>query len=113
MVERTTDSDFKIESTGDVVRAMREKAGLSLQQLADRIGADKSSLSKYENNQLAMSLRTIERIAEGLELAPLVVLFECLRHRYPMLRSSKSKVGGLVQDLVAELCLPGSKSQRN
>ena len=92
---------------------LREKAGLSLQQLSDRIGADKSSLSKYENNQLAMSMRTIERIAEGLNLAPLVVLLECLRHRYPALRSSKSKVGGLVQQLVTELCGPGSKLAKN
>lgn len=103
MVEQVADPSPKIEFAGEVVRRLREHAGLSLSELAERAGIDKSSLSKYENNQLAMSLRVVERIAEGLKTPPLVVIFECLKQRYPNLRGAKSKVAGLVEQLVTEL----------
>jgi len=93
----------KIESAGAVIRRVREEVGFSLSELADRVGMDKSSLSKYENDQLSMSLPVLDRIAEGLGIPPLVLLFECLKHRYPMLRRSGSKIGGLVESLVSEL----------
>jgi len=105
MVSRTTtlDSDPKIESAGETIRALREEAGLNLTQLAERIGWDKGRLSKYETNQLAMSVSVIDRIAEGLGKPPLVVLLLCLKHRYPGLRTPDSRVGTLLQRLVNEL----------
>lgn len=104
MVEQAaTDPSPKIELAGEVIRRFREKAGLSLSQLAERAGIEKSSLSKYENNQLAMSLPIVERIAEGLKTPPLLVIFECLKQRYPDLRRGKSKVATLVGQLVSEL----------
>ena len=111
MAEPTTSSDLgpRIESAGEAVRALREQAGLSLRELAERLGWDKGRLSKYENNQLAMSLPVIEQIAEGLGRAPLVVLLHCLKHRYPALSRANSKVRSLVEQLVTELSKPTRK----
>ena len=89
---------------------MRERAGLSLSELADRVGVDKSSLSKYENNQLSMSFSVLERVSAGLGVSPLLVLVQCLRHRYPSLRRPNSKVGALVNELVSELVKPNAKT---
>ena len=62
-----------------------------------------SSLSKYETDQLSMSLPVLDRIAEGLGIAPVALLLECLKHRYPNLSSPKSRVGVLMTKLVQEL----------
>lgn len=112
MVDPTTPLDLlpKFDSAGEVVRALRERAGLSLSELADRVGVDKSSLSKYENNQLSVSFSVLERIAGGLGVSPLLVLMKCLKHRYPSLRRPNSKVGALVGELVSELVKPNAKT---
>lgn len=114
MVEPTTSLDLgpKVDSAGEAVRTLREQAGLSLRDLAERTGWDKGRLSKYENNQLAMSLPVLDRIAQGLGMAPLVVLLHCLRHRYPALKRPNSEVGSLLQQLVDELSKPTRASSK-
>ncbi len=95
--------EITIPTAGDAIRALREEAGLSLQQLADRVGWDKSRLSKYENNHLALALPAIDTIAHGLDLAPAVVVYNCLKHRYPALTLAESERGPLVKELVDQL----------
>lgn len=94
----------KIDSAGQAIRNLREQTGLSLLDLATRLGWDKSRLSKYENDHLALSMPVIEEIAKALGVPPLVVVFDCLKQRYPALASPTSKKGRLVQQLVDELC---------
>ena len=86
-----------------MIRTLRQQAGLSLEEMARRIGWDKGRLSKYENSRLGLSLPVIEDIAKALGERPEVVVLRCLKERYPALSSSKSEVGRLVQHLVDEL----------
>lgn len=101
--ETRPERDVTIESAGDAIRSLREQANLTLQELADRVGWDKGRLSKYENNYRALSLPVIEAIAAALKLPAPVVVFHCLKRRYPGLANTRSKVGRLVQELTDAL----------
>ena len=66
-------SDFKI---GVMLRHAREKAGLTQEQLAERLATQKSAISRIENHAGDIRLSTIERYASAvgrrlfLELKP-------------------------------------------
>lgn len=56
------------------VREYRRAAGLSIADMALRVGVSKAMLSKIENAQTSCSLATLERIADGLAI-PVTALF--------------------------------------
>ena len=56
------------------VRAYRQAAGVSVAEMADRVGISKAMLSKIENAQTSCSLTTLARLAAGLEV-PVTALF--------------------------------------
>jgi DNA-binding XRE family transcriptional regulator len=56
------------------VRTLRRNAGLSVVELADKVGISKAMLSKIENSQTSCSLSTLARLAGGLDV-PVTVLF--------------------------------------
>lgn len=56
------------------VREYRRAAGLSIADMATRVGVSKAMLSKIENSQTSCSLATLERIADGLQV-PVTALF--------------------------------------
>jgi transcriptional regulator with XRE-family HTH domain len=92
---------LKIAGAGPAIRQLRQAAGLSLEDLADRLGWDKGRLSKYETDRLGLSISIIEEIARALGRRPEVVALYCLKQRYPKL--SSSEVGCLLDSLVEEL----------
>ena len=59
------------------VREHRHAAGLSIGDMAARVGISKAMLSKIENAQTACSLTTLSRLARGLEV-PVTALFRGL-----------------------------------
>ncbi|GAA0424092.1 transcriptional regulator [Acrocarpospora corrugata] len=56
------------------VRRYRTAAGLSVAEMAARIGISKAMLSKIENAQTSCSLTTLARLAAGLDI-PVTALF--------------------------------------
>jgi DNA-binding XRE family transcriptional regulator/quercetin dioxygenase-like cupin family protein len=56
------------------VRQLRTQAGLSVGDMAERIGISKAMLSKIENAQTSCSLATLARLAAGLDV-PVTSLF--------------------------------------
>lgn len=52
------------------VRDLREKLGISQRRLSELTGIDVRQLSKLENRPGPITTRTIERLAEALEVAP-------------------------------------------
>src|ERR1700712_5074681 len=56
------------------VREYRLAAGLSVADMAERVGISKASLSKIENAQTSCSLTTLSRLATGLDV-PVTALF--------------------------------------
>ncbi|MET9683832.1 helix-turn-helix domain-containing protein [Streptomyces coeruleorubidus] len=55
-------------------REYRQAAGLSVGEMAQRVGISKAMLSKIENAQTACSLTTLSRLARGLDV-PVTALF--------------------------------------
>jgi DNA-binding XRE family transcriptional regulator/quercetin dioxygenase-like cupin family protein len=59
------------------VREYRQAAGLTVGDMATRVGISKAMLSKIENAQTSCSLTTLSRLAQGLEV-PVTALFRGL-----------------------------------
>ena len=55
-------------SFSENLKSARIKAGLSQQQLAELLGMDRSSVSKYENNVVLPHTKTLQRICEIFEV---------------------------------------------
>ncbi|MDQ1102755.1 DNA-binding XRE family transcriptional regulator/quercetin dioxygenase-like cupin family protein [Nocardioides zeae] len=56
------------------VRSLRTQQGLSVGEMAERVGISKAMLSKIENAQTSCSLSTLARLAVGLDV-PVTSLF--------------------------------------
>jgi transcriptional regulator with XRE-family HTH domain len=61
----TTDKEL-LKLVGQRIRALRKEQGMSLQDLAYRIGMEKSNLSVIENGKSNPQLLTYARIASAL-----------------------------------------------
>ena len=55
---------------GDVMRTIREELGMSQMQFHSRTGLDRTFISDLERGVQCPSLRTIYRIAAGLNMPP-------------------------------------------
>ena len=55
--------DFKI---GVILREAREEAGLTQEELADRVGTQKTAISRIENHAEDIKLSTIQKVAKAL-----------------------------------------------
>lgn len=51
---------------GNTIRELRQKHGLTIAEVADRVGISRGMLSKIENAQTATSLETISKLANAL-----------------------------------------------
>lgn len=56
----------KIVKIGERIRALRLDAGMTQEELAQRIGLKKQNISRYENSRVEPNIRTAKRIAEAL-----------------------------------------------
>ena len=91
----------RIESAGHAVRAERQRVGLTLPEAAERLGWNKSRLSRYETNKTALSDDAICAIARALELEPEYLLLQCLKVRFPKLADTSRQPGALVSEIIA------------
>lgn len=55
--------DFKV---GVILRQAREEAGLTQEELADRVGTQKTAISRMENHAEDIKLSTIQKVAKAL-----------------------------------------------
>jgi len=98
---------LRLPGVGTALRELRERAGLSAATLAEQIGIDQSTLSKYENGRRAVPLGVLENIAEALGQPPVAVVAWCLKKRFPELAEPKTKIARLLSELeiqVAKQC---------
>lgn len=51
---------------GERIRALRLDAGMTQEELAQRVGLKKQNISRYENARVEPNIRTAKRIAEAL-----------------------------------------------
>jgi len=55
---------------GDILRAEREKLGLSQEQVAERAGVDRTYISILERGLKSPTLETFERVCRALNTLP-------------------------------------------
>lgn len=60
---------------GEQLKAEREKAGLTQQQLAEKIGTKKSYISRVENGHTDIQLSTLYKLFQGLGRKVSVAVF--------------------------------------
>lgn len=51
-------------------RAWRQKRGLNQTQLADRLGVDQATVSRYERGEIEMTLSVVDAWADALDVEP-------------------------------------------
>lgn len=67
------------QSIAETARQMRNARGLTLSELASRVGISRQMLSKIENAQTSASLATVDALAKALEI-PVTSLFRAADH---------------------------------
>ena len=69
--------DRIMQTIGDRIKAAREAAGLTQQQLADAVeaGGGRQQVSNWENSRRAPRLETLERIAAACGVTPGWLMF--------------------------------------
>lgn len=58
----------KYEAIGSNIRMVRKAQGISQTELANRVGSNKSAISRYENGTQKPSLDTLMRVADALSV---------------------------------------------
>jgi transcriptional regulator with XRE-family HTH domain len=86
--EEEDDEEIFFSGAGEVIRRYRIGHHLTLEELAQRIGREKSSLQRYETNETPLSDRLIQEIALGIKIEPTTLMRECLMFIRPKLRYS-------------------------
>lgn len=62
------DYSEKYRAIGSNIRMVRETTGISQTELANRVGTNKSAISRYENGTQIPSLNTLMRVADAMSV---------------------------------------------
>ena len=63
---RGFDEGYRNFKIGVILRQAREEAGLTQEELADRVGTQKTAISRIENHAEDIKLSTIQKVAKAL-----------------------------------------------
>ena len=80
-------AEFVIRGAGSVLRQHRLALHLSLAELAERAGTDKSQLAKYETDKVGITDAKLMMLAKALRIPAETLAHECLLAIKPHLRS--------------------------
>lgn len=80
-------AEFVIRGAGAVLARHRKAAKLTLDQLAEKAGVEKSQLAKYEGNKVGVTDQRLAVLAAALGVPPAELAFECLVEIKPHIRS--------------------------
>jgi len=84
----TMNRAITFSGAGLVLRRRRQERRLTVKNAAKRMGINKSTLSRYENNNLPLSDQIISKAAKALRLRAEDLMYDCLCHLRPQLRNS-------------------------
>jgi transcriptional regulator with XRE-family HTH domain len=70
MAKAKTDKARVRETIGALMRDVRKRRKMTLEQLSDLTGISVSSLSRIENTQLGMTIEKVQKVAGALGVAP-------------------------------------------
>lgn len=86
---------------GPFVRELRGRLGVSMRELARRLGWEAGHLSRCESGKLKLSLDALDRIAVALGLEPAAVAVEAYASIRP--RTREGRAGEILAELLLEL----------
>ena len=92
--------DLTIKGTGQVIERLRltRTPSLTQEQLAERVGCNKSDISRYEKNQSGIPFSRLVLIAKVFDLTPNDLLQECIafasEHGIPLKAYDRIKAAG-------------------
>lgn len=72
---------------GAVLARFRTTAGLTVEEVADRIGVRRSQVVKYEANEVDVPDHRMEAFAVAVGVLPAELELECLFHTQPQLKN--------------------------
>lgn len=67
--------DFK-KQVGESLKKARNNKGLTMLQLAEIMGKDRVTITRYESGKQNLSIETITEICKALEVSPEIILKE-------------------------------------
>jgi transcriptional regulator with XRE-family HTH domain len=97
-------AEFVIPGVGGVIRRHRLALDLSLAELAERAGTDKSQLAKYETDKVGITDAKLMILAKALRIPAEALAHECLLAIKPHLRSKP------IGRMLGQLSAPASAS---
>lgn len=68
--------DCEARAVAARLRAVRERAGITQAELADRLSTTQSAIARFEAGQQRLNLATIRRVAEALNCDATLVIRE-------------------------------------
>ncbi len=99
--------EVKLLGAGEFIRGLRDEVGISLRELAEELNVNRGTISRWESDDLAISLDSLEAIADALGKPRQEVAMRCLRYsletRYPDLANEGTRPGKLVAELIEAL----------
>lgn len=65
--------DFK-KQVGEALKKARNDKGLTMVQLAELMGKDRVTITRYESGKQNLSIETINEICKALEVSPEIII---------------------------------------
>ena len=81
---------------GENIKRYRENLGLSMNQLAKRIGKSRSAISQYENGEIMPRMGTIEDLARALGVSKMDIIEP--QHSYYLVHMPESAPDALTDE---------------
>jgi len=81
----------RMKQLGTALKAIRDETGITQDDLAERAGTTKSSVSRIENDEQAPSLDMLERLAAALKVKVYQIMARAEGTALPVAKASKEE----------------------
>lgn len=85
---------------GGILRQYRQGRSIALGVMEHVVGRDKSLLSRYENDQVGVTLDLLDDYAKATATPCEELVLNCLRVRYPIFNDPQTAVGKAFEELL-------------
>lgn len=93
---------MNVGGIGQVLVELRQEANLSATALADMLGVDKATISRYESNTTPIPYHRLEQYGEAVGKSREWVALVGLRQNFPAL-AEETKVSVILERLIKEV----------
>ncbi|MGL6073367.1 MAG: helix-turn-helix domain-containing protein [Fimbriiglobus sp.] len=96
--EREARGEFLFEGAGEILKKHRIDRSITLEEVAQKLGINRSTVFRYEDNKTPLSDYAVTRFAVALGMDPQVLMLECLKKVMPGM--AETTFGQLLQKVV-------------